>query len=352
MMARNYLVKIFNERCYMLELYIRNMINTNISYIFNYYNLRLSFTIKKILSQLMVVLQIGAIIVTILTMVNNQQVTNNLFEDLLNTSETLRIVSFFLTVIPNNTFTTNKINDFPSEEHFNQWLAGVIDGDGSLLISKEGYASCEITMQTNDVHTLMYIRDKLGGSVSERAGVAAYRYRLHNKNDMINLIHRINGNIRNSVRTLALIKVCDLFRIPYIKPTALNISNAWYSGFFDTDGCIYGKFHVKSPTIIISASNKYKVDVEPFLLFNGNIYYSKGPYGHYMWSISSRADVLNISKYFKKYPCRSYKLNRINMIDQFFELKDKEAYKENANIGKKKEWKSFLSKWEIKKKER
>ena len=29
---------------------------------------------------------------------------------------------------------------------FNEYLAGLIDGDGSLLISKAGYASCEITI--------------------------------------------------------------------------------------------------------------------------------------------------------------------------------------------------------------
>jgi hypothetical protein len=33
-----------------------------------------------------------------------------------------------------------------TETKFNEWLAGLIDGDGSLLISKQGYISCEITM--------------------------------------------------------------------------------------------------------------------------------------------------------------------------------------------------------------
>ena len=56
-----------------------------------------------------------------------------------------------------------------SELHWNQWLAGLIDGDGCLLVSKAGYASCEITMGIEDEHALMQIKQKLGGSVKSRA---------------------------------------------------------------------------------------------------------------------------------------------------------------------------------------
>lgn len=57
----------------------------------------------------------------------------------------------------------------PSELHWNQWLAGLIDGDGCLLVSKAGYASCEITMGIEDEHALMQIKQKLGGSVKSRS---------------------------------------------------------------------------------------------------------------------------------------------------------------------------------------
>jgi len=62
-----------------------------------------------------------------------------------------------------------------SELHWNQWLAGLIDGDGCLLVSKAGYASCEITMGIEDEHALMQIKQKLGGSVKSRAGVGRGR---------------------------------------------------------------------------------------------------------------------------------------------------------------------------------
>ena len=37
---------------------------------------------------------------------------------------------------------------------FNEWLAGLIDGDGCFQLSKKGYASLEITMELRDKHCL------------------------------------------------------------------------------------------------------------------------------------------------------------------------------------------------------
>jgi hypothetical protein len=58
---------------------------------------------------------------------------------------------------------------------FNQWLAGLIDGDGSLLVSKAGYTSCEITVALADERMLRIIQNKLGGAVKARSGVKAIR---------------------------------------------------------------------------------------------------------------------------------------------------------------------------------
>ncbi|KAL0294343.1 UNVERIFIED_CONTAM: Cytochrome c oxidase subunit [Sesamum calycinum] len=60
-------------------------------------------------------------------------------------------------------------------------LAGIIDGDGSLQVSKQGYASLEITMGLEDLPLLRYIQHMLGGSIKMRSGAKAYRYRLHNQ---------------------------------------------------------------------------------------------------------------------------------------------------------------------------
>jgi hypothetical protein len=92
---------------------------------------------------------------------------------------------------------------------FNEWLSGLIDGDGTLQISKKGYPSCEITVHLSDEKMLRIIQNELGGSIKPRSGVQAVRWRLHNKEGIIDLIHRINGNIRHSSRLKQLHHLCS-----------------------------------------------------------------------------------------------------------------------------------------------
>ncbi len=81
-------------------------------------------------------------------------------------------------------------------------------------------------MDKFDETALQFIKTRLGGSVKARAGVKAFRYRLHNRPGMINLIHRINGNIRNSKRVVQLKKMCSVLGVVYIKPVVLTLDNA------------------------------------------------------------------------------------------------------------------------------
>ncbi len=71
-------------------------------------------------------------------------------------SETIRLLSklSFIKMINNNikyysTIENSKYleNKNLSNNKFNEWLAGLIDGDGCFLLSKKGYASLEIVMQ-------------------------------------------------------------------------------------------------------------------------------------------------------------------------------------------------------------
>ena len=89
----------------------------------------------------------------------NQPVTNNrsYSSHLVGTSETTRATSF------------------SEKNYFNQWLAGLIDGDGSLQVSKAGYTSCEITVALADERLLRIIQNKLAGSIKPRAGAQAIR---------------------------------------------------------------------------------------------------------------------------------------------------------------------------------
>jgi len=82
---------------------------------------------------------------------------------------------------------------------FNEWLAGLIDGDGCFQLNKKGYASLEIVLELRDKHALYQIKQKFGGSIKLRSGINWLRYRLHHKKGIIKIINAINGEIRNPI---------------------------------------------------------------------------------------------------------------------------------------------------------
>jgi hypothetical protein len=267
--------------------------------------------------------------VKIFLMSDNQQVTKR-HNFLVGTSETTRPLS----------------SKCSNDKSWNEWLAGLIDGDGSLLINKSGYASCEITMGLQDEHALAIIKQKLGGSVKLRSGTKAIRYRLHNKKGMIDLINRINGNIRHTSRLKQLESVCLLLNIPIIYPSNITINNGWFSGFFDADGTITYSIKNNYPQLTISVTNKLLIDVINYKnIFNGNIYFDKGQNGYYKWSIQSISDINFFKKYLLKYPSRSNKKHRLFLTDQYYNLLNLKAYNALSNSPLDKAWTNFNNKW-------
>ena len=242
---------------------------------------------------------------------------------------------------PVGTSETTRIATFSKE--FCEWLSGVIDGDGCLLVSKKGYTSLEITMGSEDIKLLRYIQDKLGGQIKLRSGVKAYRYRLHNKEGMIKLIHCINGNIRNSKRLLQLHRVCLNLNIKIIEPFELDKNNFWFAGFFDADGII--GFYIKNfrPQLSVRVVNKLLQDVKFYQdIFGGAIYFDSSQNGYYQWSIQSRENILKMQEYFKG-KCRSHKSQRFFLVNEYYRLLDLKAYKENSIHQK--IWNIFTEKW-------
>jgi hypothetical protein len=213
---------------------------------------------------------------------------------------------------------TSETTRVTTSSNFYQWLAGIIDGDGSLLVSKKGYTSLEITIGIEDLALLRYIQDKLGGSIKIRSGAKAYRYRLINKNGIIRLINGINGHIRHSARLLQLHRVCSQLEIKILSPLPLTINSSWFSGFFDADGTIGFSLKNNIPQITISVTNKLLVDVQRYLdIFGGYIYFDKSQNGYYKWTIQSKEDILRISPLLLK-NSRSNKSKRFFLIDQYF----------------------------------
>nr|QKN19304.1 LAGLIDADG endonuclease [Eudorina elegans] len=238
------------------------------------------------------------------------------------------------------------------DDAFNQWLAGVIDGDGCFLVSKAGYCSCEISFGIHDEPLLMRIKQVLGGSVKPRAGINSFRYRLHNTPGMIELVNRVNGYIRNTVRISQLKRVCDRLGIECIPPQNLTLQSTWFAGFFDSEGTVtfslkeYGTNGLMRPQLTIGASNKKKENLLIFIdWFGGNVYYDKSSDG-YVWSISSREDIEFFLKYTKETSSiRSVKLHRLLLIPKYYKLVELQAFRLDAPSLLIKAWYRFLVRW-------
>lgn len=236
-----------------------------------------------------------------------------------------------------------------NELKFNQWLAGLIDGDGSLLVSKAGYTSCEITAYLADEPMLRYVQDQLSGSIKLRSGVKAVRYRLHNKPGMIDLINRINGLIRNTARIKQLHHVCSVLNIPFIYPDELHNKHSWFSGFFDADGTLTYSFKGGNPQLTISVTNRLLVDVIHFQkILGGYIYYDRSQNGYYKWTIQKRDSSATLLEYFKHCPSYSIKSHRLHLIKEYYRLVDLSAFKAAPHSALHKAWLNFNDNWNSK----
>ena len=226
---------------------------------------------------------------------------------------------------------------------FREWLAGLIDGDGYFLLSKNGYNSCEITMDARDKKVLYLIQHRYGGSVKQISNAYAFKYKLRNKAGLIALINDINGLIRNPTRLLQMNKLCIKFNLELKYTGNITFNNGWFSGFIDSDGSIY--YSESSGQVFISASQKNKYLLEPLIhIYGGRVDISSPKIEAFKYVVYRKAELFNlIDNYFSKYHLRTEKMKRVNLIKQFYLLR---LHRKSVDIVKFNAWVKFKDKWE------
>lgn len=234
-------------------------------------------------------------------------------------------------------------NDYNKYNDYNEWLAGVIDGDGNLNVSKSGTVRLNITMKDRDLILLEDIKSKIGGSIYKVSGVKAYKYQLSNLKGLMNLLLRINGNIRNPIRMLQLDKVCKHYGLSLIIPKNLTYNNGWLSGLIDSDGSIYINEKIKRVSISVSQKNIYILDILQ-KVYGGKIYPHSSKKEAFKYEIYRKGEVCElVNNYLIRYPLRSAKMNRVNLINEAFD-KFSNFNLDNPLILN--EWVIFKDKWD------
>ena len=169
-----------------------------------------------------------------------------------------------ITYIPQNvltdkrTFDKNLIKskikemDKKQQSPFAYYLAGLIEGDGTIIVpqterspkGKINYPSIQIALDSRDLPLALIIQKELGfGSVNKTKGVNAYRQTISNYEGQIKKICILSGKFKT-------VKLHDFNRLISFQNERLNISfpeseldnstpqdsNPWLSGFIDADG--------------------------------------------------------------------------------------------------------------------
>ena len=255
------------------------------------------------------------------------------------------------------------------ELKWNQWLAGIIDGKGSLCIQNNKKILCEIIMPLQDEYLLFQIKQKLGGNLKLRSNSQSIRYRLTSKKKIIELLFRINGHIRNTVRFIQFKKLCYFLNIFYKKANPLTKKNAYMAGFFDADGtiCITVKKTSHQNSIksgifgkvnrLINAQDYHYIQIyitnkqiNNLLLFKkafnfGQIKSVKKNKNKIYFYLVSLKNILHFIEYIKKNPLRSSKKKRVFLLVKYLKLKNLKAYFAPQKSLIRKAWNTFCYQW-------
>lgn len=145
----------------------------------------------------------------------------------------------------------NNYNDNYNNLPFAAYLAGLIEGDGTIIVpntlrspkGKLNYPSIQIVFHLKDLPLALMIQKELGfGSLSRKKGVNAYILTINNNEGILFVISLLNGNMRTP-KINSLYKLIDFYQGNInIEKKPLNNkpleSNAWLSGFIEADGSL------------------------------------------------------------------------------------------------------------------
>lgn len=270
--------------------------------------------------------------------------------------------------------------NFNNEHKWNQWFAGLTDGDGSFYINtKEKSVSFELTTHITDARMLYMLKNKLkAGQVKLRSNSQSVRYRIKQKNSILDIIARLNGKLRNPARIVQFKNVCVLYNISYIDPPVfISKDDGYLAGLLDSDGSfaisvsnssakdsqlsgVSGRIvRLTNAKGFTQISAKVTSSFEPYLQCIQNSYgygkvypdssnfkpQKKTPNNRYHWTIKSEEDFLVLYEYLKIYPLRSMKMHRMRLCLLYFKYKKFKYHLKPEGTIEAKIWAKFAKSW-------
>ena len=152
-----------------------------------------------------------------------------------------------LDLLPINNFLLSSSIIINKNSKFSSYLAGLIEGDGSIIVPKENIKSYnpyfEIVFHIDDLPLSYVLQSIIGGNLLIKENYCILI--IKKKSSVLKIINLINGSMRTP-KIEALHRMINWFNLngnTKLKPLGLDISpilsNSWLSGFIDADGSFY-----------------------------------------------------------------------------------------------------------------
>lgn len=220
----------------------------------------------------------------------------------------------------------------------NEWLAGVIDGDGYFDIRTPNVLkSIRVKLSVRDARIAYQIQNLLHVGRVRAVGPNLVLYIVSDRRGMTTLIEKINGHIR--IKVPGMIKACNFLGITYLPASPKVPRNSSYlAGLLDTDGSLvlnYPGNRIEMSFEFSQNEHTLRLDlseviegispaVRKFEKRNqsaGKIFYS------IRFVFDNVAHMEPIYRYFKTHRCYSdFKYFRAMKIKRFLELRAYKGY--------------------------
>jgi len=143
---------------------------------------------------------------------------------------------------------SNTLNFQPIDNNLGSYLAGLIEGDGFISITKENRIILGITFNLKDKPLAEFLLKKIGKGTIVKRKTNSLELRFSAKKTIIAVIELINGKFRTpKIHQLCLLIdwINNKYNLNFEK-LALDItplsSNAWLAGFIEADGNFYIRY--------------------------------------------------------------------------------------------------------------
>lgn len=264
------------------------------------------------------------------------------------------------------------------EHKWNQWFAGLTDGDGCFYINKkEKSISFELTVHILDSRVVYDIKNKLkAGSVHKRSHSQSIRYRVKATEIIKNIVDRLNGRLYNEARVKQFERVCQLLnKQPINRCFLLSKDNCYLAGLIDSDGSLAISISKSSKedsqisgvegrllrlinsreanqlrlTIVSKYFNNVNLIQKSYQM--GIIYTEKAnikngcPNQKYIWTLSSYNDFQILYEYLKKFPLKSTKMHRMRLLFIYFKYKELKYHLKPSESLEFKLWSKLCKSW-------